>query len=635
MDQDRADRKDPRLLNDPGGATGRKGSDPELLFWRQFAEAKSPKAFCQSWLPLQCRMLKGVKHAMVLLGNPDQGPFTPVAVWPDAKLSMSHLAGIAEKSIRERRGLLLDKDDGVPPDTDLSQTCKIAYPIEVSEKIHGVVVLETERNSPQEVQGLMRQLHWGAAWLEVLIRRTESAKSGEINERLKNAMDLVVSVVEHEDFHASAMAFVTRLAILLDCDRVSMGFVKKNHVKVGVLSHSTDFGEQTNLAMAIGLAMDEAVDQKAVIQYHSKSEDGSLFTRAHKELEHQFGSGSILTLPLEHNDRTAGALTLERSSDKPFDSRTVELCETVASLITPVLMVKRQEDRLIIRKVADSVILQVKRMLGPGFLVRKVAAIGLVCMAVFFSVFRIDYRVTADSVIEGKVKRVMAAPFNGYIKEAPIRAGDVVRQGQAICLLDDRDLKLERFKWATEREQLLKQYHEAMAKHDRSQIQIIRSKIDQTKAQTDLLDEQLSRIKITAPFDAVVMSGDLSQSLGAPVERGQVLFEVAPLDEYRVIIEVDERDITDIRVGQKSEMIFSSIPGEIFPFVIGQVTPVTTAREGRNYFRVEGWIDRATDRLRPGMEGVGKIRVDRRLLIWVWTHKAVDWLRLKLWRWIP
>jgi hypothetical protein len=35
------------------------------------------------------------------------------------------------------------------------------------------------------------------------------------------------------------------------------------------------------------------------------------------------------------------------------------------------------------------------------------------------------------------------------------------------------------------------------------------------------------------------------------------------------------------------------------------------------------------------MEGVGKIEVDRRRLVWIWTHEALDWLRLKLWAWLP
>jgi hypothetical protein len=33
------------------------------------------------------------------------------------------------------------------------------------------------------------------------------------------------------------------------------------------------------------------------------------------------------------------------------------------------------------------------------------------------------------------------------------------------------------------------------------------------------------------------------------------------------------------------------------------------------------------------MQGVSKIHIGERRLIWVLTHKLVDWLRLKLWAW--
>jgi RND family efflux transporter MFP subunit len=289
----------------------------------------------------------------------------------------------------------------------------------------------------------------------------------------------------------------------------------------------------------------------------------------------------------------------------------------------------------LIRKAADSLATQLRRLLGPGYLLRKIIGIGIVVLVLFFSVFKVDYRVTATTSLEGVVQRVVAAPFNGYVKEAPVRPGDVVQEGQTLCLLDDRDLKLERVKWLTEKEQLSKQFSEAIAKHDRSQVLILRSKINQAEAQFALIEEQLSRTKVTAPFHGVVMSGDLSQSLGAPVERGQVLFEVAPLNEYRVIAQVDERDILEVRAGQKAELVLSSVPGEAFPFAVEKITPVSVAKEGTSSFRVEGKMEQNSPRLRPGMEGVGKITIDRRRLIWVWTHEAVDWMRLQMWKWMP
>jgi len=35
------------------------------------------------------------------------------------------------------------------------------------------------------------------------------------------------------------------------------------------------------------------------------------------------------------------------------------------------------------------------------------------------------------------------------------------------------------------------------------------------------------------------------------------------------------------------------------------------------------------------MEGVGKIFVDERKMIWIWTHSLTDWLHLLFWSWMP
>ena len=192
-----------------------------------------------------------------------------------------------------------------------------------------------------------------------------------------------------------------------------------------------------------------------------------------------------------------------------------------------------------------------------------------------------------------------------------------------------------------QRAQLRKQYDEAMAKRDRAQINIISAQTAQADAQLALIDERLSRTHITAPFSGVIISGDLSQSLGASVRRGDVLFEIAPLDTYRVILKVNEHDINDVEVNQSGELVLSAMSDTVFPFTVERITPVSTAEEGENYFRVEAvlsnnpeTVQRDMARLRPGMEGAGKISIDQRKLIWIWTHDIIDRLRLWVWRWL-
>jgi multidrug efflux pump subunit AcrA (membrane-fusion protein) len=204
-----------------------------------------------------------------------------------------------------------------------------------------------------------------------------------------------------------------------------------------------------------------------------------------------------------------------------------------------------------------------------------------------------------------------------------------------LCRLDDRDLKLEQARLLSEREQLTRKHRQALAAQDRATMTITAAQIDQVEAMLSLVNDKLARATLLAPFDGVVVSGDLRELIGTPVELGKVLFQVAPLDSYRVILEVDERDVAQVALAQKGELTLSGIPNQQMDFSVQQITPVSTPKEGQNYFRVEAHLLSPPEGVRPGMEGVGKVLVGDRNLMWIWTHRLVDWVRLFAWKWMP
>lgn len=156
----------------------------------------------------------------------------------------------------------------------------------------------------------------------------------------------------------------------------------------------------------------------------------------------------------------------------------------------------------------------------------------------------------------------------------------------------------------------------------------------EAQAQLALVEERLTRARITAPFDGVVVSGDLTQELGSPVEKGKALFEVAPLDTFRVVLKVDESDMRGVRVGQRGRLVLAGLTGEPLGFAVRNIS-VAAPADGRNAFEVEAALDAAPPLLRPGMEGVGKIEAGQQRLLWIWTHRLTDWLRLTWWEWAP
>ncbi len=101
------------------------------------------------------------------------------------------------------------------------------------------------------------------------------------------------------------------------------------------------------------------------------------------------------------------------------------------------------------------------------------------------------------------------------------------------------------------------------------------------------------------------------------------------------MLQVDERDIGYVDVGRSGRLALAGLPAQPLSLTVTKVTPVAIAEEGRNFFRVEAHLDDASLRLRPGMEGVGKIDVGRASLVWIWTHSLVEWIWLTTWKWLP
>jgi len=588
-------------------------------------------------------MIPGVGAGVVVAASPGGGAagrFAPAAFWPEGRRAAAHLAEAVERAIAERRGIVLKREAGGDAPAPGRERYDVAYPIQASGKVYGVVALDIAPRPEPELEAVLRQLQWGAGWLEVLAHRLGAARlePGSVEasrQRLQVVLDLIAGALGHERFYGAATAFVTDLATRLACDRVSVGFLRRGRMQLRAVSHSANFAKQTNLVRAIEAAMDEALDQGATVVYPPRPGGEVRVTRVHAELARQSEAGAICTVLLAEGPRFVAALTLERPADRPFDPATVEFCEALGGIAGPVLEVQRRDDRWLPVKAADAGWRQLGNLIGPRHAALKLTVAGVAAVAAFLAFATGDYRISARSVVEARSRRAAVAPFNGYIKDALVRAGDAVRADQLLATLDDRELQLERLRSLSQAEQLVKQRDLALAKRDAAGVQIASAQIGQARAQLALLDDQLSRTRVMATLDGSVVAGDLSQSLGAPVERGQVLFEIAPLADYRVVLQVDERDIADVAVAQRGELLLTAWPADSVPFTVETITPVSTAREGRNYFKVEAKLDQTPDRLRPGMEGVGKVVADRRLLVWIWTRQAIDWVRLKLWAWLP
>jgi RND family efflux transporter MFP subunit len=447
--------------------------------------------------------------------------------------------------------------------------------------------------------------------------------------RLKGVSTMLVvqsRALSHGRFDAASASAVADLAALLSCERVSLGLWERQSVRVTTMSGVTDLRARQDAVGRVAQAMQEALEQRCAIVHPLPPDMADHVTLAHAGLAQSNGRLSICTLPIVSGEQATGALLFERQAG--FDANTLQLAKDAALFIGPVLVLQRRAESSLQARLRASM------GRGPAGQPRSpwpVAALAAAIALFVLGAWPMPYRVVATARVEGQAQRVIAAPVDGFVRSVAARPGETVRAEQVIVQLDDQDLQLESEKWESEIAKLDKQYRDALSKDEAAPIVVAASKLEEARTQLALAQRQLERTALRAPFDGVLISGDLSQSIGMPVKRGQELMTLATERAYRIVAEVDEQDIAALRLGQPAQVLFAALPQPV-AFSVTRIAPVATAADGRNVFEVEGSSAAGADTLRPGLRGVAKIEIEQSFVAAYWWQRVSQWWRRTTWK---
>jgi multidrug efflux pump subunit AcrA (membrane-fusion protein) len=592
--------------------------------WTRFITARHAGEFSEAWLTLLCEKFPSVRQAAVLVESNDGQNYVPIAVWPSADTQMASLGAAVQRALTERRVV-------AQPSPDDEETLHVATPITAHDQIRGAVVLAMPA-SGAPLAPLLRELHWSSAWLSNLLGKRDHDMAIGAHRRSLGVLEAVAIALRHEHFQQALFDACNDLRQRFDGSRAAIALVDRGELKLAALSEAATFEKASPLVQAYAAAMAEACDLAQTVETGADTEDATHF-RAHAALLERTGAARVLSIPVTAQARCIAVLTIERTQSEAFTEEQRQWLDTFCGLLSPIVAQRTHAERSSLQRLRDEGERMLGAIVGPRHLVWKAAAAAVALLLALLTLVPVDYRVSAKTVTEGEVQRVVAAPYEGFLAAGYVRAGDTVSKGQTMAQLDDHDLRVEQARWSSERDQYDNKLREAMAGHDLTAIQVVSAQLREAQAQLDLLDDKLARAKVLAPYDGVVVSGDLSQQVGTPLEAGKKLFEVAPLHSYRVILQVDERDIAQMELGQHGRLVMNGLSGQPMPFTVGRIMPVATAQDGRNFYRVEARLAQDANVLLPGMEGVGKVEIGRRKLGWVLLHTTFDWIRMTLWTW--
>jgi multidrug resistance efflux pump len=450
------------------------------------------------------------------------------------------------------------------------------------------------------------------------------------SEKFASVLDLFVGLAGERRYVAMAMGVCNGLAAKFKCDRVSLGWLKGGFIQLQAISRTEAFDRQMAAAKALAVAMEEALDQDDEILWPAP-QGSSTVTRDHEKFAREQGAGNVCSLPLRVDGTPSGVITCERQAPE-FSLTELQQIRLTCDMAAPRLAELRNHDRWFGARWAAQLRTQSARLIGPEHTWAKLLALLIMVLLVLLVFLRLPYRVQGNFILRSGQAAYLSAPFDGYIDQVFVRPGDPVKAGQPLLQLKTTELELEEAYALADLDRFQRDAEKARAATSLADMRISEAMAEQAKARLDLARFRRKTATIRAEFPGIVIEGDLRERLGSPVKAGDVLLQVARIDTLYAEAEVDERDVHEILDKSSGQIAFLSRPKIKFPIHIITVEPAAVPKNEANLFLVRCGFDTAPQTWwRPGMSGVCKINVGKRALLWILSHRTIDFLRLKLW----
>jgi hypothetical protein len=531
------------------------------------------------------------------------------------------------------------------PDGGDAQFCLITVLRNEGEVVAASAVITRCRDMERAKQRLQSmQLVAGYFDLFSLRRYIEHARS--TSERHQHVLQYAGAVATAEGFESSAMNLCNELATRVGASRVSLGWLKGKQIKVKALSHTEKFDKKQELVIALQKVMEECLDQEEPVRFDPEGNSSQNVTRAAREHSLQQGGSTVMSVPLRRRDEIVGVLTLEfPPRSVTVDGQTETGLAVAAELLAPQLFDRYENDRNIFVKVGHSIRNVAKLAVGPKHMGIKLLILAVLGLGVFVSLYTPMYRVRSSFVLHAKEKRSICAPFKGSLDAVYFKPGDVVKKGDVLARMKTTEMELQQLRAMEDAAAANFKASQARQERKYAEERIHDAERRAAEAEINLLKHQISQAELVAPFDGVLMKGDLYDRQGAPAEFGDVLFEIAASQEgqpNRIAVEaeiqVSERDIQEVVKyaynadrSSDGQISTTSFPDKDHKVKITRIVPLGVPQEGENVFQVYATVQDTEAWMHPGLAGEARVDIEKRRLIWIYTHKLTDWLRLKLW----
>jgi hypothetical protein len=553
------------------------------------------------WLDLVCQMVPDTRSAILKYTD---GEVEACATWPNSDQP--------DRQLMENLEFAAERDSLVTFYT--SPILTVISPIEVSGNQVAVLALKIHAQ-PDAVEPIKRLINWSVRWLTELLKPRILSSDIATQTIGQPLFESFLSAPEQDALLKTTSRYLTEHYALSGCQLMMYSdkcvLVESYGVEGVSFTKQLQSPGCTSVLEALEVRSGQALEAIPVLE----------------ELLGSSAKGASYRVFIVRVDglQLIAFLSVDQSFDEAVQGREIQhLLEQCCALL------------LVSKKLSANNKVHKKQwfLVGAKFDAPKIKRFSIAALVILgILCIPISYEIPVTAGIEGKIQKSIVAPFDSFIKSTELKAGDNVDKGSVIAELDDQQLILDVIQVNSLHQEYEKGYRKALAERDYGRSNVYKAKLRKTSAQLKQIELKLDKASLKSPISGVIISGDLSRELGAPVAAGDLLFQVAPLNQYRVMLKVQESDIRFIKEGQGGVLKLSALPGTVFNVLLLKPSPLFSEAGNKIVYLAEAALaEKSLTPLRPGMEGVARINVGSYSLAWVLSHHFIDWLRIIAWK---
>ena len=448
---------------------------------------------------------------------------------------------------------------------------------------------------------------------------------------LASVIDIATIVNSKDRFLLACMTLVNELAYRFDCSQVSIGWVKGGYVRAVAISNRENFERQSEIISDLEAVYEESFDQGTALVWPPLSEIYCV-DRAHSTYCNDYNVYQIVTVPLHLNGSVVAVIALERKSSE-LENGAAAAIKVLAEQVAPWLNMLHHKSRWFGARSSTALGKTLDSLLSVEHSLIKLAVVLLLAGMLYLFFGEMEYTIEGSAALKTDSVGYLSAPFDGIISQVSVHEGDLVKKDEVLLRLDTKELVLKAAQSSADVTRYTRESEKSRAHEALADMKIAQSRVEEVQAELSRVQQHLGQAQLKSPFDGAVVEGDNKKLLGAPVSKGDMLLKIARIDAMYLTVKVHERDIGEFKEHEKGRLTLLSRPNETFAITVDQIIPMAEVdQKDGNIFVIKATInDPPQTWWRPGMSGMARIDVGQRRVVWIVSHRLIDFIRMQLW----